>query len=615
LSELEQLGRAAEEAYRRNDLSACEKIARRILSTSPRNLDATVMMGVVAARRGNAPAAIQYLRNALAIDPESTAARVALSTQLMRTGKLDEAIANAREAARSAPGDLDLQANLGLCLANAGRFDDAAETFRAIVEKQPDRIGAWQNLAASLADGGYETQAIAAWTKVVELDPALLRGWLGLGQLQMAHGQFAAAQECGERAVAIDPNSVAARLFLGLALSELKITSKAEAHLRRALELEPGHPIANASLGFWLQEQGRFEEAEPLLLAAIRSQPEHGFAYYNLFRARKATEEDAEILSQAESLSERARSPRDRSYLHYALGKATEDMQDFAAAWKHYRTANELAYNIWFGQKPWDKEAYSQEIDKTMATFDREGLHALSGAAEPSERPIFIVGMIRSGTSLLEQILSSHPSVAGAGELPFWHEQQERAFLDGAPDPDRLKALAAEYLAELSELDASALRITDKLPHNYAMLGSIHSALPNAKIIHLTRNPRDNCLSIYTTAYQRPPSFAHSQANIVYEFREYERLMAHWRSVLPRDAMLEVRYEDLVADRERMARQIVSFVGLDWSDACLSHEQNRRSVRTPSLWQVRQPIYKTSIERWRKFEPWLGELAGLPVGS
>jgi hypothetical protein len=225
---------------------------------------------------------------------------------------------------------------------------------------------------------------------------------------------------------------------------------------------------------------------------------------------------------------------------------------------------------------------------------------------------LFIVGMIRSGTSLMEQIVSSHPDVAGAGELSFWHDHEQDCWgADGLPDPERLQQISGMFVELIQSKAPQARRVTDKLPHNFALIGEIASALPEARFIHCRRSPADNCLSVYTTAYQRPPVFAHDRANIAFAYREYARMMDHWRAVLPADRLLEVSYEEMVQDREAVVRRVIEFIGLPWHEACLRHEENQRAVRTPSLWQVRQPIYTTSMQRWRRFEEWIPEFVEL----
>jgi hypothetical protein len=226
---------------------------------------------------------------------------------------------------------------------------------------------------------------------------------------------------------------------------------------------------------------------------------------------------------------------------------------------------------------------------------------------------VFIVGMPRSGTTLLEQILSSHPAVAPGGELPFWIQRLDdsNASAIGRAEAGGLTEAAEEYLRLLRQIGPHALRVTDKAPFNFEFLGQLRLALPNARIIHCLRRPIDTGLSIFFTNFTQEQRYAWDQGDIVFQYRQYERLMDHWRRVLRPERFTEVQYETLVADREAETRRLIAFCGLDWDEACLAPERNDRKVQTSSLWQARQPVYKTSVERWRRYEPWLGELREL----
>ncbi len=604
----------AEAAYGRNDLAAAEKLCNLILTAKPTDLPATILIGIVQARLGKTPFAISYLKKALRYDPDSFEAHIALSTVLCRSGKAEEGLDHGRQAIRIQPRDPDGYIHQGMNLKGLKRLNEAVNSFRAALEVDPTHQAAAQNLAAALQESRRDLEAKAAWNAVVALNPKSTIGWLSLGQLHLMLGEFADAISCARMATELDPRSGQAQLLLALALSEAGESVAAEKHIREAIRLDPKDGIALAALGFWLQEQGDFIGSIEALERAIKILPTHGFAYYNLFRCKKATQDDTLQLIELMKL---ANSDKlllsDRSYLNYALGKAFEDLGEYHGSMKFYDAANEAAHKVWLEPKPWDVREYKELATKSMEFFDKGKLANIRTKGNTSSKPILIVGMMRSGTSLMEQILSAHPEIGGGGELTFWHERADAIFnaSHGQLSEIDLQAASEQYVERLSQLAPNKKHVTDKLPHNYALLGMIHGAVPNAKIVHVRRNPIDNCLSIYTTAYQRPPVFAHNRENIVVAYREYQRYMNHWKQTLPEGSMIEVEYEDLVMNCESVTRRIVDFLGLEWSDQCLHHEQNKRSVRTPSLWQVRQPVYATSMERWRRFEPWIAPFDNL----
>jgi len=295
--------------------------------------------------------------------------------------------------------------------------------------------------------------------------------------------------------------------------------------------------------------------------------------------------------------------------LHFSLGKALDDLKDYEAAMEHFDAANRLRHRT----AKLDRARLVEQFDNLIARFTPEYFagHAALGCAD--ETPLLVLGMPRSGTTLTEQIISSHPAVVGGGELPFW--------LDAGPAWDagglgsftvgNARRVAEDYLALLRGLGPDAARITDKMPPNFMWIGLIHMIFPKARIIHCKRNPIDICLSIYSTYFTARMDFAASRGDLVFFYRQYERLMEHWRNVLPPEVYCETVYEDLIADRETRSRELIAFSGLEWNEACLVPEQNERAVRTASVWQARQPVYKTPVARWRRYEPWLGELREL----
>jgi hypothetical protein len=307
--------------------------------------------------------------------------------------------------------------------------------------------------------------------------------------------------------------------------------------------------------------------------------------------------------------------------LHFALAKAYDDTGEYERAFDHLAQANAIKRR----QMVCDESAELAKMHRVAQVLTPAFISSKAGQGNPSDRPIFIIGMPRSGSTLIEQVLASHPRVFGSGEqrtfgdaVNFFIQPDGPEYPDIVPNltAGQLNALGSAYLSRMATLVRDDRKFTDKMPANFNFAGLIHLALPHARIIHVGRNPLDTCLSIFATNFGDPLAFAYDLGELGRYYRAYERLMEHWRRVLPEGAMLEVRYEDVVADIEAQARRIVDYCGLEWDDACLAFHKTSRPVRTASVAQVRQPIYKTSVERWRPYERHLGpllEALGRPV--
>lgn len=590
-------------------MPAAAALLKQALAVNPVDNAASVLYAAVCARTGKRTLAIEYLRNSLKRDATLLEAHLALSTLLFSSGATAEAVEHGKIAISLLPENAHAYFNLARGLAKAGHVAECLpylEQAHKLGAGSPAHVATWAAINSEL---GRYAEAISGWEELIELEPLGATGWIGLGRVYFARSDFRMAGESGKRAIELDERSADAHMLLALALSGIGDLDPMEREIRRTIDLNPRQPSAHGLLGWLLQEKGCFEEAERVLRESTRVSPTTGMAYYALARTRAAQAEPAS--ARLEQMAQDPRiGPADRSYMQFALAKICEDRDEFADAMTHFDLANELAAKAWFGKLPWDRDRYVQTFDRTIQLFSRETISELSVYSEPGNTPLLVVGMIRSGTTLVEQILSSHPDVAAGGEMTFWHDRAPEILdlSEGKIDGPELLRNAREYLAHLSDIGAGALRVTDKMPQNFAMLGLVHAALPNARILHIRRDPLDTCLSIYTTPYGKPPAFAHSKANIVCAYGQYRRMVAHWRAVLPADRFLDVDYEDVVRDREATARRMIQFAGLDWDEACLHHDANARAVNTPSAFQVRQPIYRSSIGRWRRFEPWLGEL-------
>jgi hypothetical protein len=274
---------------------------------------------------------------------------------------------------------------------------------------------------------------------------------------------------------------------------------------------------------------------------------------------------------------------------------------------------------LFLKNRPFDPKAYREQMDAAIGLFTSEMFKRKPDLGSSSKLPIFVIGMMRSGTTLAEQIISCHPEVGAAGEQPYWvdHETYIVDYRSRSINGAHLSQCANEYLALLTALSPGFPHVTDKNPANLLAAGLIHLALPNARLIHLYRNPIDTALSIWMTPMRTSATFIGDKQEIVYAFQQHARLLQHWRSIIPANRFLDVKYEELIADPEGYTRKMVAFCGLEWDSACLHPELNKRPVRTPSFWQVRQPVYKSSMDRWKRYAPWLGafeELLGF-VGS
>ncbi len=438
------------------------------------------------------------------------------------------------------------------------------------------------------------------------------------GNAAFRQGDAAQAATAYEQAVGLWPAYGDAWLNLGAAYARLERIEDAASCARRVLELQPDDPRALNNLANALGALGRFDEATICYRRAIDIRPHDAEAHYNLVNLQPLSDGSPESEAAFALLSRQTAAPgrftpREQSTLFFALGRALEARGENDAAFESLVRANALhrsglAFDI---AAP---ERLAAAIEKQ---FDAAFFARRHPGGSPSERPVFIVGMPRSGTSLVEQIVSSHPQVHGAGETGLMPTLVSRLrdargrgypFLaSGLSDAD-LRTLAQAYLDLLDQRGGGKTRVTDKTIGNFELLGLIHLCFPNARIIHCRRDARDVCLSCFSTRFSSGHDYAYDLRELGRFWRVYDGLMAHWRAVLPPGRMLEVDYESLVEDVEGFARRLVAHLGLTWDDACLRFHESRREVRTASFAQVRQPIYKGSVGRWRRFAAHLDPL-------
>jgi Flp pilus assembly protein TadD len=469
----------------------------------------------------------------------------------------------------------------------AGRFGDAIALYQQILVCKADIAEVHNNLGHALAALGRHEPAVAAFA----------------------------------RAIALKPHNPEALCNWGLSLAELDRLDEAEAKYRQAIAIDPHFPGACNNLGLLLKERGRLSEAEQAFERAIELAPQKTPYYENLAALRPFTAGDRYFTALQALAEPPATLPvADRISLHFALAKAYDDTGHPELAFPELVKANACKRR----HTVYDEAETIGMMDRLRALIGSDFIAARRGRGLPSQVPVFIVGMTRSGTTLIEQILASHPKVFGAGELSLLDQVAGavRTALPGSPpfpdmmlemSPQHFRALGELYLESIVERAPDALRITDKMTVNFLFVGLIHLILPNATIIHAVRDPVDTCMSCFATHFTRAHPHTYDLAELGRYYLHYRRLMAHWHEVLPPGAILDVHYEDMVADVEGVSRRIVAHCGLEWDARCLDFHRSARPIRTASAAQVRKPIYQGAVQRWRKYEaflePLLAELA------
>jgi tetratricopeptide (TPR) repeat protein len=513
---------------------------------------------------------------------------------------------------------LSQEAGLLSDLFNQGRFEEAEDYARRLLNKHPDWVYGWNILGVCCGELEKYNEALGAFQKVLSFLPNDPNVYNNIGPVFQELGKLTEAVESLQKAVALNPNLTTAHLNLGIALRKQGKLKEAEESLRSAQTLSPDYPEIYRNLALIYEDLGNIEEARWLFEKAITLAPSDPQIISNYAHCRKFKAEDHHWADRLERILSQTEREKDRTHCHFALGKMYDDMGRYGEAFTHYREGNHLERK----KNNYHRNNFSTFVDSLIKASPAGHQRSRKWTGFLSEIPVFILGMPRSGTSLVEQIISSHPLVFGAGELEYFNEKRKALVakqgssysecIENLSDIE-LEEIAAEYLDLLGKLDDKALRVTDKMPSNFIHLGLISLLFPRARVIHCRRNPLDTCLSIFFQNFSNRHPYAYDLGELGHYYGEYERLMGHWRQVIPQKMILEVDYEAVLEKPEEVSRNLIGFCGLDWDDRCLKFHENKRAVRTASFWQVRQPLYKTSKERWRNYEKHLGPLvAELP---
>jgi tetratricopeptide (TPR) repeat protein len=601
--------------------------------------------------RGRPREAVPLYRRALEIDPHSAEAHNNLGNAFLELGQPQEAADCYRRALTVKAGSAEILCNLANALWQLGQQPEALNATERALALDPHSSMAHNILGLLRAASGQRAEAVASYRRSLALNPRYVEALNNLGNVLRDLGQRHEALPCYRRAIELDPQRADSHYNLGNTLFELRRLEEAAVSFRRAIALQPAYPQAHLGLAAVLRVQGGPSEAEASTRAALaidancvealtllaelsadRGQfaaaqqlferalvldPASSVAYCGIAAHRRMSHEDVAWLRGVEGLLAKPLPLGQEISLHYALGKYFDDVGRYDEAFASYRQANELSKR--YGAH-YHRAKLTRRIDRAIAGFDAAYLRRCHTRACDSQLPVFIVGMPRSGTSLTEQILASHPSVFGAGEVRFWDDAfgaMEKAGLGSESAASLIPQMARDYLGRVTAISAGAPRVTDKMPANFLYAGLIHAVFPRARIIHMQRHPLDTCLSIYFQNFFNMARYGNDLTDLAHYYGEYLRITDHWRALLPAEALLEVPYEALLEDQAGWTHRLLEFIGLPWDARCLDFHRTERVVITASRWQVRQKLTRASVGRWHHYEKHLAPLRQLvsPVSA
>ncbi len=567
-------------------------------------------LGNALRRQNKLSEAVRQFRHAVRLDPNHAEAHSNLGQILLENNQAGEALTHCREAVRLRPAFPEAHNNLGNVLRHQGQLTDAKACYSEALRLNPALALTYSNMGQALQEEGHLVEAIAWYRQALQRDPAAARTHCHLASAFEEQENYPDALAHYHLALQLEPDCAEAHNGLGFVLHEQGHYDPAIKEYREVIRLKPEFAGGHVNLGNILEELGTFAEAEACFRAALERDPDSAGAYSLLATMLRGKLPDDDLEAMRRLLARPNLILSKRLALHFGMAHVLDARREYQEAAEHLRLGNGFCRELWQKQgKSYDPQIHTRLVDGLLAAFTPEYFERVRGIGLDTERPIFIVGLPRSGTTLTEQILASHSRVFGAGELSYVRETFEalpQLYGGGTPleclrqiDP-QARRLAEWHLSRLDELNAQAARVADKMPENYLYLGLITTLFPRAKLIHCRRDLRDVAVSCWMTNF-RHLRWAADPEQIVHRFHEYRRLMEHWRRLLP-VPVLEVDYEETVADLEGVARRLVEWVGLEWEPACLAFHETRRPVRTASVTQVRQPVYTRSVARWKHYE-------------
>ena len=603
--------------HQQGALDQAERAYRAVLAEEPRQADACRFLGFLLQERGRLREAAAMLASAIGARPEDAPALARLAAVLNGLGRPAEALETAARALALEPDSVDALNARGGALVRLGRLGEAVAAYDAVLAGQPLNVPALVNRGAALRDLGRADEALDNYERALAVRPGHALALNNRGVALMDLGRPAEALASFEAALKANPNYPEALNNRGRALAatetELSIIADAEARARsalqsfdRAIALRPDYAEAHDNKAMLLFELGRMWDAARAAEQAIRLAPRTARFYYHLAEMRRFGRDDPYLHAMRRLSEDPGLAEADRIELHFALGRALDQAGAPDEAFGHLQAGARLNRTA----IRYDEAAALGELDRIARVYTAESLAERAGAGDPSPLPVFVVGMPRSGTTLVEQILASHPTVAGAGETRALADQLGGLPIEQAAGlpAEEFRRIGAGYVGALAAAAPGARRVVNKRPDNFRLAGLIAMALPNARIIHVRRDPMDVGLSCFSRLFGDAAPYSFDLEELGRYQRAYQRLMAHWRAVLPAELFIEIDYEALVGDLEGQARRLLDHCGLAWDRRVLDFHLTDRRIRTASGAEVRQPLYAGAVGRWRAYERFLGPL-------
>ena len=605
------------------------KELEKAVELDPKNAQALNNLGIIHFERRKFKEAVDYYRRALDVRPDMAEALNNLGNALRIVGNAEEAISAYQDALTHREIYPEAYNNLGTLLQQEKRLEEAEHALRKAIAQNPRYIEAYNNLANLHAAQKKEVEALRVLGDALKFAPKNPQTLLITARIQMRRNNYPAAEQAVRLALKEQPENSEALTILGQVLHETDRYDEAIEVLEQALKVNPNSPEAQNFYGVALKSVGRLDEARDHIMTALKLNGGMWGAYANLNDLVDFSKgEGEELFNRMEAIFQSAKNPESEPFipLHFAYGKALDDHGEHERALKHYITGGKMKR----AQLQYNEVEMFEFFDAIREAFPKEAFENRKYDGLDDERPVFIIGMPRSGSTLVEQILSSHPDVYGAGEVKYLSQalgQLRDRFpslpkfpqMMGKITPGQLDILAKKYLGALSAGAGDAKRITDKLLTNYFFVGLIHLLYPKAKFVNTQRDPVDTCLSGFTKLFKDDMPHSYDLAELGRYYGKYRELMEHWNKVLPKGVLTTVHYEDVVTDTEKEAKALIEFIGLDWNPKCLDFHKSDRPVKTASVAQVRKPIYKTAVKRWKKYgdglQPLVDAIEGKPTGK